>query len=107
MRRAIDETARRREVQQSYNEENGIEPRTIIKDVANPLVALSNLDYHDAAFEPPRVGEGEALDEMSLAKLIAELEKRMKDAARRLEFEEAAQLRDRVKELRAQQIYKT
>jgi excinuclease ABC subunit B len=43
----------------------------------------------------------------SLAKAIAELEKKMKAAAKRLEFEEAAQLRDRVKELRAQQIYKT
>jgi excinuclease ABC subunit B len=43
----------------------------------------------------------------SLAKAISELEKRMKAAAKRLEFEEAAQLRDRIKELRAQQIYKT
>jgi len=106
MRRAIDETVRRREVQQRYNQEHGIEPRTIIKDVANPLVALSNLDYHDGGFAPPRVGEGEGLDGTSLAALIAELEKRMKAAARSLEFEEAAQLRDRLKALRAQQIYK-
>jgi excinuclease ABC subunit B len=46
-------------------------------------------------------------DAASLAKAIAELEKQMKAAAKRLEFEEAAQLRDRIKELRAQQIYKT
>ena len=72
-----------------------------------PLLQLSNLDYHDAGLLPPRVGEAELTDPASLAKAIAELEKQMKAAAKRLEFEEAAQLRDRIKELRAQQIYKT
>ena len=57
MRRAIDETQRRRAVQEAYNTKHGIEPRTIIKDIANPLLQLSNLDYHDAAFTPPRVRE--------------------------------------------------
>jgi excinuclease ABC subunit B len=107
MRRAIDETVRRRETQQRFNEEHGIEPRTIIKDVSNPLVAMSNLDYHDPQPVVPRLGEAEIRDDVSLARVIAELEKRMKDAARRLEFEEAAALRDRIKELRAEQIYKT
>ena len=86
---------------------HGIEPRTIIKDIANPLLQLSNLDYHDAAFTPPRVGEVDVTDAASLAKAIAELEREMKAASKRLEFEQAAQLRDRIKELRAQQIYKT
>jgi excinuclease ABC subunit B len=107
MRRAIDETQRRRAVQEAYNREHGVEPRTIIKDIANPLLQLSNLDYHDAAFTPPRVGEVDVTDPGSLAKAIAELEREMKAAAKRLEFEQAAQLRDRIKELRAQQIYKT
>ncbi len=107
MQRAIDETQRRRAVQEVYNREHGIEPRTIIKDIANPLLQLSNLDYHDAAFTPPRVGEIDVTDAASLAKAIAELEREMKSAAKRLEFEQAAQLRDRIKELRAQQIYKT
>ena len=71
------------------------------------MLALSNLDYHDAAFLPPRVGEVDVTDAASLAKAITELEKQMKAAAKRLEFEEAAQLRDRIKELRDQQIYKT
>jgi len=71
------------------------------------LLALSNLDYHDAAFLPPRVGEVDVTDAASLAKAIRELEKQMKAAAKRLEFEEAGQLRDRIKELRDQQIYKT
>jgi len=107
MRRAIDETQRRRAVQEAYNLEHGIEPRTIIKDIANPLLQLSNVDYHDAAFAPPRVGEIDVTDAASLAKAIAELEREMKAASKRLEFEQAAQLRDRIKELRAQQIYKT
>ncbi|MGE5235439.1 MAG: excinuclease ABC subunit UvrB [Acidobacteriota bacterium] len=107
MRRAIDETQRRRAVQEAYNREHAIEPRSIIKDVANPLLQLSNLDYHDAAFTPPKVGEIDVTDVASLNKAIAELERQMKAAAKRLEFEEAAQIRDRVKELRAAQIYKS
>jgi excinuclease ABC subunit B len=106
MRKAIDETRRRRVTQEAYNRANGIEPRSIIKDVASPLLQLSNLDYHDAAFVPPRVGEIDVSDLASLTKAIAELERQMKAAAKRLDFEEAAMLRDRVKELRAAQIYK-
>jgi excinuclease ABC subunit B len=107
MRQAIEETRRRRQVQERFNREHGIEPRTIVKDIASPLVQLANLDYHDAAWTAPRVGEGEIGDAASLAKAIAELEREMKAAAKRLEFEQAAQLRDRIKELRAQQIYKS
>ncbi|MEW5876948.1 MAG: excinuclease ABC subunit UvrB [Acidobacteriota bacterium] len=107
MRKAIEETRRRRAIQEAYNRQHGIEPRTIIKDIANPLVQMANLDYHDALTQPPRVGELEVLDEKSLTKTIAELEKQMKAAAKRLEFEEAARLRDRIKELRALQVYKT
>ncbi|MFN3414176.1 MAG: excinuclease ABC subunit UvrB, partial [Thermoanaerobaculum sp.] len=107
MGKAIEETRRRRAIQEAYNREHGIEPRTIIKDIANPLVQMANLDYHDALTQPPRVGELEVLDEKSLTKTIAELEKQMKAAAKRLEFEEAARLRDRIKELRALQVYKT
>ena len=106
MQRAIDETRRRRAVQERYNQEHGIEPRSIIKDISSPLLQLSNLDYHEISAQHPRVAEADISDPVSLAKLIAELERRMKEAARRLEFEEAAQLRDRLKELRTQQIYK-
>ncbi len=106
MRKAIEETRRRRAIQEAYNRQHGIEPKSIIKDVANPLVQMANLDYHDALLEPPRVGEKEIPDRRSLAQQIAELEKQMKAAAKRLEFEEAARLRDRIKELRALEIYK-
>jgi excinuclease ABC subunit B len=107
LKHAIEETTRRRAKQEAFNTEHRIEPRTIVKDIASPLLALSNLDYHDAGFLPPKVGEVDITDTASLAKAISELEKQMKAAAKRLEFEEAAALRDRIKELRAQQIYKT
>ena len=105
--RALDETQRRRAVQEAYNREHGIEPRSIIKDIANPLLQLANIDYHDAAFAPPRLGEIEVTDAASLAKLITDLEKQMRAASKALEFEAAAQIRDRIRELREQQIYKT
>jgi len=110
MERAITETLRRREVQASYNAEHGIEPRTIIKDVASPLVAMSNLDYHEPRPLLSSVAEDRELeleDEASLSRLITELEKRMRAAAKALEFEEAARLRDRIRQIRRQQIYKT
>ncbi len=111
IRRALEETGRRRRKQAAYNAEHGIEPRTIVKDVASPLLAMANLDYYGPGVRQPRVseaGEGELPeDEVSLNRLITELEKRMRSAAKALEFEEAARLRDRIRELRRQQIFKT
>jgi excinuclease ABC subunit B len=110
MQRALGETQRRRERQAAHNTEHGIEPRTIVKDVASPLLAMSELDYYGPGSQPLRVGDNDEDfpdDAVSLNKLIAELEKRMRTAAKALEFEEAARLRDRLKELRRQQIYKT
>jgi excinuclease ABC subunit B len=110
MERALAETKRRRTIQAEFNAEHGIEPRSIIKDVASPLLAMSNLDFYGPGGASPRVSEpveGEFEDAASLAKLITELEKRMRTAAKTLEFEEAARLRDRIKELRRQQIFKT
>ncbi|MEM7480255.1 MAG: excinuclease ABC subunit UvrB [Acidobacteriota bacterium] len=103
MQHAIDEGRRRREVQQAYNSEHGIEPKTILKDVHNPLVALSNLDAY--APDPRLLAEVAEGDEVPLPKRIARLEKAMKEAAKKLEFEEAAALRDQVKELKELQIY--
>jgi excinuclease ABC subunit B len=109
MQRALHETRRRRTAQDKYNREHDIEPRTIVKDVASPLLAMSQLDYYGPGGQPLRVADGESYeveDVVSLNKLITELEKRMRTAAKALEFEEAARLRDRLKELRRQQIYK-
>jgi len=111
MQRAIDETRRRRAKQAAYNVEHGIEPATIIKDVASPLLAMAQLDYYGPGYRPSGVAEagGDDLpeDAVSLNRLITELEKRMRAAAKALEFEEAARLRDRLREARRQQIYKS
>jgi len=103
MQRAIDETRRRHQTQSAYNAEHGIEPATILKDIHSPLVALGNLDYYDAA-RPRRLDEVRETD-APLGEQITRLEKEMRAAAKRLEFEEAALLRDQLKELRELQIY--
>ncbi len=101
--RALEETTRRREVQRAYNEEHGIEPATILKDIHSPLVALANLDYYETG--QPQILEVAERSEIPLAERIQRLEKEMKAAAKRLEFEEAAALRDKLKELRELQIF--
>ena len=103
MQRAMGETARRRIKQQAHNEAEGIEPETILKDIHSPLVAMSNLDYHAAS--PLSVDQIAEVSEAPIAQQIEILEKQMRRAAKRLEFEEAAVLRDRVRELRELQIY--
>jgi len=103
MKRALDETERRRVKQRAYNEEHGIEPATILKDIHNPLVQMMNLDLYSAG--PARLSEVAGEMDMPLAERISRLEKEMKAAAKRLEFEEAATLRDQIRELRELQIY--
>jgi excinuclease ABC subunit B len=111
IQRAVAETDRRRQKQAAFNLEHGVEPRTIIKDVASPLLAMANLDYYGPGGGRLRVAEDSAEvdleDTASLNQLIVEFEKRMRAAAKALEFEEAARLRDRIRELRRQQIFKT
>ena len=106
MQRAIGETERRRVKQDEHNQEHGIEPATILKDIHNPLVQMMNLDLY-AAGGPPRLGakaDGDGSD-LPIAERISRLEKEMRAAAKRLEFEEAAALRDQIRELRELQIY--
>ncbi|HEV7508863.1 MAG TPA: excinuclease ABC subunit UvrB [Thermoanaerobaculia bacterium] len=103
MKRALDETERRRIRQGLYNVEHGIEPATILKDIHNPLVAMSNLDLYSAG--PTRLSELAGDVDLPLSERISRLEKEMKAAAKRLEFEEAAALRDQIRELREVQIY--
>ncbi len=104
MRRAMEETSRRRRtIQEAHNREHGIEPASIVKQINSPLVRLANLDYHDALIPASR----EALpDPESLRRRIAELEKEMKAAAKDLEFERAAALRDELRSLRELQIFR-
>ena len=96
MRKAIDETERRRRIQQKYNEEHGITPTTIKKAVRD-LIAISKAveNPHAADTKDP-----ESMDEKELKKLAKELEKKMRQAAAELNFEEAANLRDRMIEVK-------
>jgi excinuclease ABC subunit B len=103
MQRALEETRRRRAKQQRYNEENGIEPQTILKDIHNPLVQMSNLDLYSAG--PARLSDDPDRPDLPLTEQISRIEKEMRAAAKRLEFEEAAALRDKLRELREIQIY--
>ena len=96
MRAALDETQRRREVQMAYNEEHGITPKTIQKAVRD-LIAVSK---KVAASEVQMEKDPESMSEKELEKLIKELEKQMKKAAADLNFEAAAELRDKLIEFK-------
>ena len=96
MRATIDETNRRREIQQKYNEEHGITPQTIKKAVRD-LIAISKAA---SASEEEFRKDPESMDARELEKLAKELTKKMRQAAAELNFEEAAKLRDRMKEVK-------
>lgn len=122
MQRAIDETDRRRAVQEAYNEEHHITPQSVSKDVKD-LIELTKIE-EEAEFTPKRKGKGKQLDPMDhghepyptvesapqvaeitveeLYNKIEELDRQMKAAAKQLEFEKAASLRDQLGELRQQ-----
>jgi excinuclease ABC subunit B len=102
MRRAIDETSRRRRVQVEYNERNGITPQSIIKPIDMSLVAIAEGDYVTVPIEPET--DVEELTPEQRTKFITELEERMREAARKFDFEKAAQLRDRIKEMRTREV---
>ena len=92
----MDETERRREKQDAFNKAHGITPRTVIKSVRD-LLDINIQDEEDTA---ERRGEVKALTKQQKAERIARLEKEMKEAAKMLEFELAAALRDQIIELR-------
>ncbi len=98
MRRAMDETERRRQKQDAYNKEHGIVPKTVIKSVRDLLEISAPAD------EPSKTRQGrvKAMSKQEKAAEIARLEKAMKEAAKMLEFELAATLRDQIIELRGQ-----
>ncbi|WP_420461838.1 excinuclease ABC subunit UvrB [Candidatus Palauibacter sp.] len=99
MRRAMDETARRREVQAAYNQEHGIEPRSIVKSVREIRFSTAVADAREAQ---PAVFEREgAYEKLSAEELADAIEKDMRVAAAALDFEAAARLRDELFEIRA------
>ncbi|MEO1663626.1 MAG: excinuclease ABC subunit UvrB [Chloroflexota bacterium] len=105
MQRAIEETNRRREIQQKYNEDNDIVPQAIVKQVKDLNDRVKSM-MDDAEIDNPAVVPGEMpmlehLSKKDLDKMIRDLQDEMKQAAQALEFEKAAQLRDQIVELRS------
>jgi excinuclease ABC subunit B len=102
MQRALDETGRRRAIQQAYNEENGITPQSIVRPVEMSLAQIVEADYVDVAEAAEGIPEFKSQDELDA--YIARLENDMREAAKRFEFEQAAKLRDTIKELRTKEF---
>ncbi len=96
MRAALEETERRRSLQQAYNEEHGITPQTIRKAVRDLISISKTVAKEEVRFEK----DPESMDLKELEKLIAEVQKKMKKAAADLDFETAAELRDKMLELK-------
>ncbi len=98
MKEAIAETERRRLVQGDYNRDHGITPESIKKSIRELLETVPEKDYY--TIEVPKQADRGWENAAALARHVEELEKDMKDAAKRLDFERAAELRDRIKALR-------
>jgi len=104
MKTAMDETARRRTLQHAYNQANGITPTTILRPIDSPLAELVAGDYVEARKSDRRAGgeQGTGVEEMdprNVPKMVERLRKDMRAAAKKLDFERAATLRDRIKSL--------
>ncbi|HXE07595.1 MAG TPA: helicase-related protein, partial [Acidobacteriaceae bacterium] len=107
MQRAIDETTRRREIQQAFNEENGITPQSIIRPVGHgadnmTLAGIVAADYADLTTETDGLPDFNTQAELDT--YIANLESDMRAAAQKFEFERAVKLRDQIKELRTKEF---
>ncbi len=100
MDRAIKETARRRSIQQKYNEEHGIVPQTIIKGIRD-VIDIGNGANGDGGKK--KADKQRKMSRAETEKLIVDLTRQMKEASRKLEFEQAAFIRDRINELRGKQ----
>lgn len=92
MQRAIDETNRRREIQKKYNEEHGITPKTVYKE-KRALIQLTKVADGETVYNDKKLKKA---NKKELQRLARELESAMRDAAKRLDFEQAAELRDRL-----------
>jgi excinuclease ABC subunit B len=102
MRRAIDETDRRRVVQTAYNVENGITPESIVRPLEMELARILNADYADLTEQPEEIPEFQT--QADLDAFIGRMEEQMRAAAKQFEFEKAAQMRDKIKELRSKEF---
>ncbi len=99
MKKCIEETARRRSIQEEYNRKNNIIPRTIIKDIGNEVTIINDVTAN--VYDEISVEDYRKLTKIEQKKVIERLEKEMKDAAKNLDFEQAMQLRDILFELKS------
>ena len=106
MNEAISETNRRRAKQLAYNKENSITPQSIIKGVDMELAHIVEADYVTVPLDSAELDAAAAAvrSEAQLAELLTQLETQMREAAKKFEFEKAAQLRDRIKSLKQQDL---
>ncbi|HEX6493889.1 MAG TPA: excinuclease ABC subunit UvrB [Acidobacteriaceae bacterium] len=102
MRRAIDETERRRVIQEAYNIENGITPESILRPIDMSLAQILKAEYADMTEQDETTPEFSSQQELNA--FVAKLENEMREAAKKFEFEKAAKLRDRVKELKTKEF---
>jgi excinuclease ABC subunit B len=102
IRRALDETDRRRTVQQAHNEEHGITPTSIIRSLDMSLVHILKAEYADLTSQDDALPEFNTQQELDV--YIVKLESDMREAAKKFEFEKAAKLRDTIKELRTKEF---
>ncbi|MBV9608745.1 MAG: excinuclease ABC subunit UvrB [Acidobacteria bacterium] len=102
MRRAIDETDRRRAIQAAYNEEHGITPESVVRPVEMSLAAIVEADYVDIADAAEGMPEFKSQEDLDA--YIAKLESEMREAAKRFEFEKAAKLRDTIGDLKRKEF---
>ena len=103
MQRALNETNRRRAIQEAYNLENGITPQSIMRPVEMSLAQIVAADYVDvASTETNGIPEFKSQEELDA--YIARLENEMREAARKFEFEQAAKLRDTIRDLRSKEF---
>jgi len=101
MKRALDETNRRRRLQAKFNKQHGITPQTVMKSLGGPLVKVYEADYFDIPIAAERASKFGLAE---IAREMKRLKQQMKQAAEKLEFEKAAELRDRLRELQAQEL---
>jgi excinuclease ABC subunit B len=103
MRRAMDETDRRRTIQSAYNEEHGIIPQSIINTMDMGLAQILKAEYGDVEVEAAE-GLPEFASQAELDAFLLKMETEMRDAAKKFEFEKAAKLRDSIKELKEKEF---
>jgi excinuclease ABC subunit B len=102
MKKAIDETDRRRAIQEAYNVANGITPESIVRSLDMSLAGVIDADYTDLTSEAAGMPEFKSQEELDA--YIVRLESDMRESAKRFEFEKAAKLRDTIKELRTKEF---